>query len=71
MLAFALMAGMFVVPFVLWAVGMTGFAVFVGVFVALCIPSMIHAVYLAIKTRTWPKITGGPSIAWNDKRIGF
>ena len=71
MLAFALMAGMLAIPFVLWAVGMTGLAVFVGVFVALSVPSMIYVLYLAIKTRMMPQITGGPSITWAGKRIGF
>ena len=72
MLAFALMLGLLAAPFVLWAIGLEGLAILVGVFVALSVPSMIYVTYLAIKTRTLPKITGGPSIEiWPGKRIGL
>ena len=71
MIAVALMLGMLIAPFVLWIAGFNTIAFLVGVYVSLSVPSIVYALYLAIKSHTWPKIVGGPSITWAGKRIGF
>lgn len=71
MVAIILVLVMLVAPFVLWLVELNTLVVLVGIYVALSTPSIIHMFYQAIKSRTWPKIVGGPSIMWAGKRIGF
>ena len=70
MLAIALMLGMLVAPFALWMSGYNALAGFVGLYVALSLPSIIKVFYLAITHREWPKIVGGPSFTWAGRSIG-
>lgn len=62
MLAIAFMFALLATPFVLWAFGLHTLAVLTGIYMALSTPSIVYVLYLAIKNREWPKITGGPSI---------
>lgn len=72
MVAIAIMLGMLALPFVLWIAGVGKLIVIsVGLFIALCAPSIVYILYRTVRSRTWPKIAGGPSITWAGKRIGF
>lgn len=71
MVVVVLCAGLLLSPFVFWFFGLTTLAVLSGIFVALCVPSMLYIGYLARKHREWPKVVGGPSITWAGKRYGI
>lgn len=71
MVAVATILGILVTPFALWIAGLETIAILIGIFVALCVPSIVYALYVAIKNRAWPKIVGGPGITWAGKHIDF
>ena len=70
MIAFALMLAMLATPAVFWFAGLEAAAVYTGLFVICCVPSMIYVCYLSIKTRSWPRISGGPGITFAGRRFG-
>jgi hypothetical protein len=67
MVTLALMAAIVAMPFLLSIMGLKTLAILGGIFVALCVPSMAYVLYLAVRNRTLPRITGGPSIMWAGK----
>lgn len=60
--AFVIMALMLVTPVGLWAGGEKSAAAFIGLYVLLSMPAMYQITADAIRTRSWPRIVGGPGI---------
>ncbi|KKU50904.1 MAG: hypothetical protein UX72_C0030G0008 [Parcubacteria group bacterium GW2011_GWA2_47_10] len=68
MTAVAISLALLISPAVLWVLGYHGAALAIGFYAFLSIPSIVWMLYISIKQRAWPKITGGPSIVWLGKR---
>ena len=67
MIALLIMIGILAAPFVLWIMDSKTLAIFMGFLAALSMPSIGYAAYRCIKSRSWPKIVGGPGISWAGK----
>ncbi len=66
-----LIIGMIALPFILWFIGLTELAGFVGLYVIFSIPSFVMVVRMRIKDGQWPKMAGGPGITLGGKRYGL
>jgi len=67
MFAIIIMLAMLVSPGILWHYDYTQIAGLWGFYVLFSIPSMIEVTWKSIKTRSLPKVTGGPSFGLHHK----